>query len=281
MKQILPMLGGVALNCVANGKLEKEGPFENLYIYGASHDAGTAVGAALECSRRLTGSPTKAFSIQQTIPLSPFLGPEYDESEIDQALFQAGLSFEILENPAEYAARLLAKGFIIGWVQGRLEFGPRALGHRSLLADPRRKNIKSLLNERIKHRELFRPFAASVLEEQAANWFELPKNRDGAQSSRDLMVLAYPVLKGRTHQIPGVVHQDGSCRIQTINQDRHPFFHDLVSNFANHTGIPLVLNTSFNDQEPLVATPEHAIETFQRTTIDALFLKNRLVLSSV
>lgn len=270
--------GGVALNCVANARLEKEGPFENLYVYGAAHDAGTAIGAALEVSLILDNTENKEGDDPSTTPLSPFLGPEFDETEIDDALRNTLLSFEILDDPALRAAQLLAKGEIVGWFQGRLEFGPRALGNRSLLADPRHINTKFLLNKRVKHREVFRPFAASVLEEEASNWFEFPEVRVGAYFSRDLMVLAYPVREDLAEKIPAVVHQDRSCRIQVVNKNRHSLFHQLISYFFDLTGVPLVLNTSFNDQEPLVATPEHAIATFQRTRIDALFLHNRLVL---
>ena len=176
--------GGVALNCVANARLEKESPFENLYIYGAAHDAGTAVGAALEVSRTLNTSVPCGRQGINDLPLSPFLGPAFEEAEIDTALRKAGLSFQILDDPALHAAQLLADGAIVGWFQGRLEFGPRALGHRSLLADPRQMNTKSLLNNRVKHREAYRPFAASVLEEEAPNWFELPDRTGGTTFTR-------------------------------------------------------------------------------------------------
>ncbi len=159
-----------------------------------------------------------------------------------------------------------------------MEFGPRALGNRSLLADPRHLEMRERLNRRIKHRESFRPFAASVLEEEAAAWFEFPTARTGARASRDLMLLAYPVRPDARSRIPAVVHADGTCRIQTVSRQRQPRFHRLISAFSQMTGVPLVLNTSYNEQEPLVLTPDDALATFLKTPIDALFLNDRLVL---
>ncbi len=270
--------GGVALNCVANARLEKEGPFDHLYIYGAAHDAGTAVGAALEVAHNLTDGTFKITDHPRTMAISPFLGPDFDDEAIDYALHQAGLAFEIIDSPTDRGAQLLAEGLIVGWFQGRLEFGPRALGNRSLLADPRYANSRVQLNNRVKHREAYRPFAASVLEEEVQNWFQLPTVRPGAKTSRNLMVVTYPVVDTKAEQIPAVLHEDRTCRIQVVNKDEHPLFHRLISRFFDRTGVPLVLNTSFNDQEPLVATPDHAISTFNQTKIDALFLHNRLVL---
>ncbi len=270
--------GGVALNCVANARLEKEGPFEQLYIYGAAHDAGTAVGAALEVTHNRTNRGSNSQEPRRTMAISPFLGPDFDETVIDQALDQAGLGFKILDDPADLGAQLLAQGLIVGWFQGRLEFGPRALGNRSLLADPRDLNSRTQLNNRVKHREAYRPFAASVLEEEVRHWFDVPNGRKGAEFSRNLMVLTYPVLAAKAGQIPAVLHQDRSCRLQVVNKKEQPLFHRLISCFFDRTGVPLVLNTSFNDQEPLVATPEHAIATFKQTHIDALFLHDRLIL---
>jgi carbamoyltransferase len=159
-----------------------------------------------------------------------------------------------------------------------MEFGPRALGNRSLLADPRQPGIRERLNRRIKHRESFRPFAASVLEEEAAAWFEFPAARNGATASRELMLLAYPIRPGLRSLIPAVVHADGTCRIQTVSRRRQPRFHRLISAFSQLTGVHLVLNTSYNEQEPLVYAPDDAIATFLKTPIDALFLNDRLVL---
>jgi carbamoyltransferase len=247
--EALAYAGGVALNCVANAKLESEGP---LYIPGAAHDAGTALGAALELSLR-RGAPRRMG------PLTPFLGPEYETDE-----------GEACRDPAAEAALCLKEGQLVGWFQGRMELGPRALGHRSLLADPRKRDFREILNERVKHREPFRPFAAAVLEEAASEWFELP---EPPCASRELMLLAYPVKQ--PDWIPAVVHRDGTCRIQTVSATTDPLFHRLLSEFQRHTGVPLVLNTSFNDSEPIVCTVEDALATYRRSGLDVLFVGNR------
>ncbi|GMU57377.1 MAG: carbamoyltransferase [Candidatus Xenobia bacterium] len=253
----LAYAGGVALNCVANARLEREGPFEALYIPGAAHDAGTAVGVALELAHRLGAA-------RRMGPLTPFLGPAY---ECEQGT--------LTSDPAGEAARCLAESQLVGWFQGRLELGPRALGHRSLLADPRQKDLRAVLNDRIKHREPFRPFAAAVLEEHASDWFDLPVGRKGAVAARDLMLLAYSVRDERRSSIPAVVHHDGSCRIQTVSAGTDPLFHRLISEFYRLTGVPLVLNTSFNDSEPIVCTVEDAVRTYRRSGLDALFVGDR------
>ncbi|MDB5385694.1 MAG: hypothetical protein JWM11_1340 [Planctomycetaceae bacterium] len=265
--------GGVALNCVANARIERDGPFDNIYVIAAAHDAGTAIGAAAETA----GSEVWQKKCGLGSKISPFLGPEYTADEIDRTLQTFGYEYEKSSDCVEQAVTLLMEGHIIGWFQGRLEFGPRALGGRSLLVDPRNTNLRERLNQRVKHRERFRPFGASVLEEQAAEWFEFPRGRDGAMHSRDLMLLAYRVNPEKVELIPAVVHRDGTCRIQTVNREANPLFHRLLNRFFERTGVPVLLNTSFNDQEPLVATPEDALLTFARTDIDDLFLQNRHV----
>ena len=175
------------------------------------------------------------------------------------------------------AASLIALGLIVGWFQGRMEFGPRALGHRSLLADPRSARVRDALNQRIKHRERFRPFGASVLAESVDLWFDIPRDCNGAESCRNVMILAYPVRSIRAALVPAVVHQDGTCRLQVVDAKQNPLFHAPISRFREITGVPLVLNTSFNDQEPLVMTPDDALSTFARTQIDAIFLGDHLV----
>ena len=209
--------------------------------------------------------------------MTPFLGGEFDEDAVDAALARWGLAWERAANAEARAASLLADGRIVAWFQGRMEFGPRALGNRSVLADPRRPEMRERLNSRIKHRESFRPFAASVLEEEAAAWFEFPADRAGARASRDLMLLAYPVRPEARSRIPAVVHVDGTCRIQTVGRRRQPRFHRLITAFFQMTGAPVILNTSYNEQEPLVLTPDDALATFLKTPIDALFLNDRLV----
>ena len=182
--------GGVALNCVANSRLEREGPFQRMHVYAAPHDAGTAIGAALETAQRIAaGSPAADMAPDVVAsPLTPFLGSQFDDDAIDAALARWGLAWERSPDPELQAASLLAEGRIVAWFQGRMEFGPRALGNRSLLADPRHLAMRETLNSRIKHRESFRPFAASVLEEEAADWFEFPTARSGASDSRDFML---------------------------------------------------------------------------------------------
>jgi carbamoyltransferase len=268
--------GGVALNCVANSRLERDGPFEAIHVYAAPHDAGTAIGAALETARRLAG-PDASAAVVAGSSLTPFLGGEFDDDAIDDALARWGLAWQPAPEPELRAASLLADGRIVAWFQGRMEFGPRALGNRSLLADPRHPAVRERLNRRIKHRESFRPFAASVLEEETATWFEIPADRPGAKASRDLMLLAYSVRPGRRSLIPAVVHADGTCRIQTVSRQRQPRFHRLIWAFSQLTGVPVILNTSYNEQEPLVLTPDDALATFLKTPIDALFLHDRLV----
>lgn len=269
--------GGVALNCVANSRLERDGPFEVIHVYAAPHDAGTAIGAALETARRMAGPGSSAAGFVGSA-LTPFLGGEFDDDAIDAALARWGLACERAPDPELRAASLLADGRIVAWFQGRMEFGPRALGNRSLLADPRHPAVRERLNHRIKHREPFRPFAASVLEEEAATWFDFPSDRAGARASRDLMLLAYSVRPAVRSLIPAVVHADGTCRIQTVGRQRQPRFHRLISAFSRLTGVPVILNTSYNEQEPLVRTPDDALATFLKTPIDALFLNDRLIM---
>ncbi|MBI2922371.1 MAG: carbamoyltransferase [Planctomycetes bacterium] len=268
--------GGVALNCVANARLEGEGPFAEVYIPGPAHDAGTAVGAALEAAPEAERTRAR----EDGRPPGALLGPEFGDDAVGAALQAAGLKAERVADSAARAAGMVAEGRIVGWFQGRLEFGPRALGNRSLLADPRRPETRLRLNERIKRREPFRPFAASCLAEELEGWFEVPAGRRGAAAARELMLFAYPVRRERASEIPAVVHHDGTCRIQTVHAERQPLYHSLVAHFARLTGVPLVLNTSFNEKEPIVCSPADAIRTFACTGIDALFLGDRLVLAA-
>jgi carbamoyltransferase len=268
--------GGVALNCLANAWLERDGPFRSLFLFGAAHDAGTAAGAGLHVAYENDSLLRQKRSASPGV-LTPFLGPSYDDCAVADAIARSGFRAEKVRDPAEMAAALLAEGQIVGWFQGRTEFGPRALGGRSLLADPRRAGMRDALNRRIKHRESFRPFGASVLGEDARDWFSIPTGRPGAESCRDLMILAYPVRSERASLIPAVLHHDGTCRLQVVDRSQNPPFHALISRFRELSGVPLVLNTSFNDQEPLVNSPDDALKTFARTQIDVLFLGDHLV----
>jgi carbamoyltransferase len=254
--------GGVALNCVTNELVRQSGDFANVFIPSAPHDAGTAIGAAyaVHCAKQKS-RPERGNS-------TPYLGPAFDRREILAAVKSAGLTPRRSKAPAREAAEMIADGKIVAWFQGRMEFGPRALGNRSLLADPRRPDMRNILNQKVKHREDFRPFAPSVLAEHADEWFEV-----GAHlTSHEFMLFAPAVKLGRRDRIPAVVHQDGTARVQLVSRKSNPRFHELLSCFFARTGVPLVINTSFNDSEPIVCTPTDAIVTFRKSGIDALFM---------
>ncbi len=254
--------GGVALNCVTNELVRQSGEFSDVFIPSAPHDAGTAVGAALvvHCAKQKS-HPERGNS-------TPFLGPAFNRREILAAVKSAGLTPRRSKSPARDAADMVADGKIVAWFQGRMEFGPRALGNRSLLADPRRPDMRRILNQMVKHREDFRPFAPSVLAERADEWFEV-----GAHStSHEFMLFACGVKAERRDRIPAVLHQDGSARLQLVRRESNPRFHELISCFFARTGVPLVINTSFNDSEPIVCTPTDALVTFRKSGIDALFM---------
>ena len=258
----LCVAGGVALNCVTNELIRQTSTFSDIFIPPAPHDAGTAIGAALAvyCAERKTKPPPSG--------ATPYLGPQFDERKILAAIKEAGLVPRRSKNAAREAADMIADGNIVGWFQGRMEFGPRALGNRSLLADPRRPDTRAILNRMVKHREDFRPFAPSILAERADEWFDVGPHL----ASHEYMLFACPTKTGRRERIPAVIHQDGTARVQLVRRQANPRFHELISHFFARTGVPLVLNTSFNDSEPIVCTPAHAIATFRRSGIDALFM---------
>ncbi|MGA7074388.1 carbamoyltransferase family protein [Bradyrhizobium sp.] len=258
----LCIAGGVALNCVTNEVVRRSGEFSNLFIPSAPHDAGTAVGAAfaVHCARQKR-PPQRGYS-------TPYLGPAFKRRDILAAVKSAGLTARRSKSPARDAAEMIADGKIVAWFQGRMEFGPRALGNRSLLADPRRPEMRDILNRKVKHREDFRPFAPSVLAEHADEWFEV-----GAHSaSHEFMLFAPEVKAEQRNRIPAIVHKDGTARVQLVSRKLNPRFHELISCFFAKTGVPLVVNTSFNDSEPIVCTPTDAIVTFRKSGIDALFM---------
>jgi carbamoyltransferase len=258
----LCIAGGVALNCVTNELVRQSGGFSDVFIPSAPHDAGTAVGAALvvHCAKQKS-QPERDNS-------TPFLGPAFNRREILAAVKSAGLTPRRSKAPARDAADMIADGKIVAWFHGRMEFGPRALGNRSLLADARRPDMRNILNQRIKHREDFRPFAPSVMAECAEEWFEV----GGHSTSHEFMLFACPVKPERRNRIPAIVHQDGSARLQLVRRESNPRFHELISCFFARTGVPVVINTSFNDSEPIVCTPADAIVTFRKAGIDALFM---------
>jgi carbamoyltransferase len=258
----LCLAGGVALNCVTNEVVRQSGEFSDVFIPSAPHDASTAVGAALvvHCAKQKKPAQ-RGYS-------TPYLGPKFSRREILAAVKSAGLTPRRSKAPAREAADMIADGKIVAWFQGRMEFGPRALGNRSLLADPRRADMRNILNQRVKHREDFRPFAPSVLAEHADEWFEV-----GAHlTSHEFMLFAPAVKTAQRDRIPAVVHRDGTARVQLVTRRSNPRFHELISCFFAKTGVPMVINTSYNDSEPIVCTPTDAIVTFRKSGIDALFM---------
>jgi carbamoyltransferase len=263
----LCLAGGVALNCVTNSVIARESGYRDIFIPSAPHDAGTAIGAALlaHCAQRGASRPIGG--------ASPYLGPEYNERESLAAVRAAGLTPRKCSDAPREAADLVADGNIVGWFQGRMEFGPRALGNRSLLADPRRPDTRAILNRRVKHREDFRPFAPSVLAEHAEEWFDLGP----LSPSHEFMLFACRTRPGRAELIPAVIHEDGTARVQIVRRSANPRYHSLISHFHKRTGAPLVLNTSFNDSEPIVCTPAQAIATFREAGLDAVFMGDILI----
>ena len=289
----LCLAGGVALNCVANGKILRDGRFENIWIQPAAGDAGGALGAALATHYLFKGQ-TRRVNGKQDFMKGSYLGPSFTREEIEQRLTACGAKFETLEDDALYqtCARDLASGKVLGWFQGRMEFGPRALGGRSILGDPRSPTMQKTLNLKVKYRESFRPFAPSVLREHAAEWFELKEAdspymllvADVARNKRREITKAENQLFGIDRlnvprsEIPAVTHVDYSARIQTIHPETNPRYHALVAAFKELTGCPVVINTSFNVRgEPIVCTPEDAFRCFMGTEIEILAIGNCLL----
>jgi carbamoyltransferase len=262
----LCLAGGVALNAVVNGRIRPETPFEDVYIQPAAGDSGTAVGAAYFVWNQSLGQP-RGFVMKHAAT-----GPGYTDEECGAAAAAAGLEAERLDDGQlfPFVAERIAAGDVVGWFQGRMEFGPRALGNRSIVVDPRRHDMKDILNARIKHREPFRPFAPSVLAEKAGEWYE-------QDYTSPFMILVYKTRAEKRDEIPAVNHVDDTGRLQTVEADVTPRYHRLIAEFERLTGVPIVLNTSFNENEPIVMTPEQAVETFQKTRMDMLVLGNHVV----
>ncbi|HLA76743.1 MAG TPA: carbamoyltransferase [Vicinamibacteria bacterium] len=257
----LCMAGGVALNCVANGRVIRETPIKNLFVQPAAGDAGGAVGVAHYLYNTLEKQPRgKAWT-------HAYLGPAYSDAETKQYLDSRGVAYHALprQELLSRTARLISEGNVIGWYQGRMEFGPRALGGRSILADPRDPKMRDTLNMKIKFREGFRPFAPSVLADKASEWFEI-------DCDSPYMLLVAQVREGK-RVIPSVTHVDGSARLQTVTREESPLYYDLIQEFEKLTGVPIVINTSFNVRgEPIVCTPHDAYLCFMRTNMDHLVL---------
>lgn len=259
----LCMAGGVALNCVLNGKIRDFGNFKNVWIQPASGDSGTALGAALWVHAQKGGQ--RNFSMNHC-----FWGPEYSDDEVEKFIKWTKTPYKKLNDVAKETAAILAKDRIVGWYQGRMEFGPRALGSRSILASPMNANMQARLNE-IKDREDFRPVAPVVLESDAGEWFQ---NAD----TSPFMLFVYNVKPDKIDKIPAVCHVDHTARIQTINKNQHPAYYQLLKEFKNTTGVPVLVNTSFNTRgKPIVCTPRDALECFWSSPFDALVINSFLI----
>ncbi len=298
----LVLAGGVALNCVANGRLLREGPFEDIWVQPASGDAGGALGAAQFVWYQLLENPRVTTSVDSQA--GSLLGPAFTDAQVTTILTAAGTRFQQFGNEQsllEYVARLLAEENVVGWFQGRMEYGPRALGCRSILGDARSSKMQSVMNVKIKYRESFRPFAPIVLREAASEWFDIQP-----QHESPYMLIVANVTDGRKTQlsqdqlqvmsesedlcarvnvprseIPAVTHVDYSARLQTVDHIRNPRLHSLLREFQNRTGCPVLVNTSFNVRgEPIVCTPEDALRCFMATEMDVLVLENCVVVKS-
>jgi carbamoyltransferase len=256
----LCVAGGVAMNCVANGKIHLETPFENIFVPPAPDDTGAGIGAALAAARIIDPDASTPEMIHNN------LGPEYGDVLIEEALKLSKVKYERLADRAQKAASLISDGRIVAWFQGRMEFGERALGNRSILADPRNPEMKDSINDCVKFREPFRPLAPAVLAELRNEWF------DGAETSY-FMEKVFRAREEKRESIPAAVHRDGAARVQDVTEASNPLFHELISAFNKLTGVPLVLNTSFNVQgEPIVMTPGDALRTFFSCGIDDLII---------
>ena len=263
----LCLAGGLFLNCVANSKILEETPFKEVFIQPAAGDSGGALGVASYIYHSILGNP------RNYVMTDAYLGPYFTEKQLRRTLINHNLDFKELNDSdlVKYIAKELSQNKIVGWFQGRMEFGPRALGNRSILANPCNPDMKELLNSKVKKRESFRPYAPAVLEEKAGELFKL-------ENSSPFMLLAPQVKEGKEELIPGVTHIDGTARVQTVSKSTNPRFWRLIKEFENITGVPVIINTSFNLRgEPIVCTPEDAISCFQRSQMDCLVLGNYVI----
>ncbi|MEW6214982.1 MAG: carbamoyltransferase C-terminal domain-containing protein [Nitrospirota bacterium] len=271
---ILCLAGGCAMNSVANGKIFDRTPFQEVYIQAAAGDAGGALGAAYYVWHQILGRE-RNFVMEHA-----YWGPQFGEAEISREIIakskeleEKGCIIEKIENEDELCgktARHIAEGKVVGWFQGRMEWGPRALGNRSIVVDPRRAEMKDVLNARIKRREPFRPFAPSILLEKTGEYFE-------KDYPDPFMIKVYPVRPEKRSTIPAVTHVDGSGRLQTVRKEDNPLYWKLINEFENLTGVPVVLNTSFNENEPIVCAPHEALDCFLRTKMNVLVLGNHFI----
>jgi carbamoyltransferase len=270
----LSLAGGVSLNCVANGRILRETPFERLFVQPGAGDSGAAIGVAAYIHAALLKGE------RRYVMREAYLGPDFTDADVEAALgaapkprFGGAIRYRRLPEPdlLRYVAQQLAEGRIVGWFQGRMEFGPRALGNRSILANPMRPDMKDVLNHRVKHREPFRPFAPSVLVEEARRFFDL-------SIESPFMLIAAPVHAAQRQVVPAITHVDGTARIQTVARDQNPRYYDLIAEFGRQTCVPMVLNTSFNVRgEPIVCSPADALNCFLGTDMDCLVMHEYVV----
>lgn len=262
----LGLSGGVAYNSVMNGKILLNTPFRRVFVQPAAGDSGTAVGVCYQIYNGILNRP-RGFHME-----GAYTGPEFSDALILEELVRSGVQFETYTDRevTRRAAQDIADGAVMGWFQGRMEFGPRALGNRSIVVDPRRADMKDILNDRIKKREPFRPFAPSILEEHVGEYFE-------QTHPAPTMLMVYQIKPEHRATIPAVTHVDGSGRLQTVSREVNERYYQLISDFHELTGVPVVLNTSFNENEPIVCTPRHAIDCFMKTRMDVLYIGNYAV----
>jgi carbamoyltransferase len=288
----LCLAGGVALNCVANGRILREGPFDGFWIQPAAGDAGGALGAALTASHLFKGQPRRINGAGDAMRGS-YLGPSFAQADIESRLTAQGARFVTLDDDALIAktAEALKDGKAVGWFQGRMEFGPRALGARSILGDPRSPLMQKTLNLKVKYRESFRPFAPSVLRERVADWFELDgdspymllvagvrESHRRQMTEQEQALFGIEKLNVPRSDVPAITHVDYSARIQTVHRETNPRYHALLTAFEQLTGCPMLVNTSFNVRgEPIVCTPEDAFRCFMGTGIEMLAAGNCLL----
>jgi carbamoyltransferase len=269
----LSLAGGCAMNSVANGKVRRMTPFQRVYVQAAAGDAGGAIGSAFAVWHKLGGKRTFVMD-------HAYWGPAFGAADISHVLAAhrselaaADCTLEDISDEAALCGRTaaaIADGKVVGWFQGRMEWGPRALGNRSIICDPRRADMKALLNAKIKRRESFRPFAPSVLEEAVGQWFE-------EDDAVPFMMQVFQIREEKRKLIPAVTHVDGSGRLQTVSYSTNPRYHRLIQSFRALTGIPMVLNTSFNENEPVVCKPQEALDCFLRTKMDLLVIGNTVI----
>lgn len=288
----LCMAGGVALNCVTNGKILRENNFSNIWIQPASGDSGGALGVALAVWHKELNNP-RAVNFKDSMQGS-YLGPSYKQNDIEKELTNCGANFITLDDEEiiEQTAQNLLEGKAIGWFQGRMEFGPRALGGRSILGDPRSGTMQKTLNLKVKYRESFRPFAPSILREDLTEWFDLncdspymlivdevKTDKRHKVTEEEEKLFGIDKLNVNRSEIPAVTHVDYSARIQTVHKETNPKYHALISKFKEKSNCPIVVNTSFNVRgEPIVCTPEDAFRCFMATEMDVLVIENCLLL---